>query len=104
MTTPSSGQVTVATQALRTEADLWDEQGHELQALLSKVNDLTFGRLEAGVFQAIVGPYNDVVHQVADRTREGVHTMGDISTTLRQVADVYDAEDAAGEHRLRGLY
>jgi uncharacterized protein YukE len=104
MISPNSTDVRVATQALRSEADLWDEQGHELEVLSMKVNDLALGRLEAGVFQLVVVSYNEVVHQVAERTRQGFQAMRQISTALRQVADTYEAEDDAGKHRLDGLH
>jgi hypothetical protein len=104
MTSPNPAEVRVATHALRTEADLWDEQGDGLETVSINVDDLALGGLESGVFRAFAGPYNDVVHQVASRSREGVKSMRDISATLRLVANTYDNEDAAAEHWLRGLY
>jgi hypothetical protein len=101
---PSGAEVTVATDALRKEANVWDDQSAKLDALSTKVTGMEFGRLEAGLFQLMVGPYNDVIHAVAARTREGANAMTGIGATLVAVADTYDAEDKASEHRIRNVY
>ncbi|MCY1144065.1 hypothetical protein OWR29_39230 [Actinoplanes sp. Pm04-4] len=105
MTQPPSGeQVAVATNALRTEAGEWDGQAGKLAELSTKVAAMEFGRLEAGLFQLMVGPYNDVIQAMAARTREGSAAMTEIAATLRNVAGTYDAEDKASEHRIRNVY
>ena len=101
---PSAEQVAVATGALRREADQWDQQSRRLGEQGTKAADMEFGRLEAGLFQLMVGPYNDVVHTVAARCQEGAAAMTEIAGTLRSVAGTYDAEDKASEHRIRNLY
>ena len=65
---------------------------------------MEFGRLEAGLFQLMVSPYNEIVHTVAARTGEAATAMTEIAATLRGVADTYDAEDKASEHRIRNVY
>jgi hypothetical protein len=105
MTQPPSGeQVTVATNALRNEAREWDTQSALLGTESAKVADMEFGRLEAGLFQLMVDPYNDVIHDLAARCQEGATAMNEIANTLRSVADTYDAEDKAAAHRIRNLY
>ncbi len=104
MTQPSAEEVKVATDALRSEAGEWAAQGGKLTALGTKVADMEFGRLEAGLFQLMVGPYNDVIHAVVARAGEGGAAMVEIGGTLRSVADTYDAEDKASEHRIRNVY
>lgn len=101
---PSAEQVTVATNALRNEATEWQAQSGVLGKESSKVAGMEFGRLEAGLFQLMVGPYNDVIHAVAARCQEGATAMTEIADTLRSVADIYDAEDKAAEHRIRNVY
>jgi Excreted virulence factor EspC, type VII ESX diderm len=101
---PSPDQVAVATAALRTEAKQWDEQSGAMAGLSATVAAMEFGRLEAGLFQLMVGPYNEVVHAVAARCAEASTAMTEIGGTLRSVADTYDAEDRAAEHRLRNVY
>src|SRR5690349_11579844 len=101
---PSREQVSVATNALRNEASEWDTQSALLGTQSVKAADMEFGRLEAGLFQLMVGPYNDVIHAVAARCREGAAAMTEMADTLRGVADAYDAEDKASEHRIRNVY
>jgi hypothetical protein len=93
----------VATDSLRTEAGVWDQQSTQMGNLASKVDGVRFDRFEAGVFQLIQGPYNDVVTQVHDRCTEAVQRMKEIADTLRAVAKTYDEEELKGIHRLKNL-
>ncbi len=104
MTHPAPREVKVATDALRTEAGEWDRQSAALAAVAAKVAGMELGRVEAGLFQLIVSPYNQVVDAVQARCREGATAMTEVATTLRRVADTYDAEDRANEHRIRNVY
>jgi Excreted virulence factor EspC, type VII ESX diderm len=104
MSLPTPDEVSVATNTLRSEANQWDEQAGRLGALSTKVAGMEFGRLEAGLFQMMVGPYNDVVRVVAQRCGQGSTAMTEIAATLRNVANTYDAEDAAGAHRITNIY
>lgn len=101
---PTKEQLEVATQALRTEAGIWDEQSGKIGSVVGKVADLRLSRIEAGVFQLIVSPYDSLADQLTNRCGEGRDRMAEIATTLRQVADTYEAEEARNEHRLRNLY
>ena len=101
---PTPDEVTVATNVLRQEAGIWDEQSAKLSKMSTDVAAREFGRLEAGLFQIMVGPYNEIIDAVTARTREGATAMTDIGRTLRSVADTYDAEDKASEHRIRNIY
>ena len=101
---PSREQVSVATNALRNEAGEWLAQSALLATQSAKVAEMEFGRLEAGLFQLMVGPYNDVIDAVAARSKEAAAAMTEIAGTLRSVADTYDAEDKASEHRIRNIY
>ncbi|MBG0569110.1 type VII secretion target [Actinoplanes aureus] len=104
MTYPSHEQVSGATDALRREATQWETQSGKLGALSGKVAEMEFGRLEAGLFQIMVGPYNDVINAVAARCAEGATAMSEIAGTLRSAADTYEAEDEAGAHRIKNVY
>ncbi len=104
MTAPTPEQVRVATGALRTEATTWDTQSGRLTGIGGTVEGLFLARLAAGIFQLIVEPYDELVRLVGDRCRGGARATSEIGTALRHVADVYDAEDAAAEHRIRQLY
>ena len=104
MPPPTRQQVTVATDALRREANEWDHQSVALAAIGQKITGLELGRVEAGLFQLIVSPYNELVAKVIDRCREGQTAMAEVATTLRHVADTYEEEDRNNAHRIRDLY
>lgn len=104
MTLPTPEEVSVATNALRTEAGEWDEQAGRLSTLSGNAAGMEFGRLEAGLFQMIVTPYNDIISAVSARCAEGAAAMKEIAVTLRNAADTYEAEDQAGAHRISGIY
>ncbi|GGN80394.1 hypothetical protein GCM10010112_55910 [Actinoplanes lobatus] len=101
---PSSEEVSLATQALRSEASVWNAQGGRLAELSAQVEAMEFGRVEAGLFQIMVSPYNDVVRAVAARCMEGRAAMTDMADTLRRAADIYESEDQAGAHRIKDVY
>jgi hypothetical protein len=96
---PSRDQVDVATNTLRNEAAEWDTQSGQLGALASKTSGMEFSRLEAGIFQLMVGPYNTLVQLVTERCHEGATAMTDIGSALHAVADDYDAADKAAADR-----
>lgn len=101
---PTAQQIQVATDALRTEAGVWDAQAAQLGNIQSKVSELTFSRLEAGIFQVLVSVNDDLVNHVSTRCGEGNTQMTSIASTLRSVADTYDAEERSNEHSFRNLY
>ncbi len=101
---PTPHDLAVATSALRTEAVVWEAQAAELARLASRIEALGFSRLEAGLFQAVVGAHTALVRHAAARCGEGVAEAAGVAGTLHAVADTYDAEELAGEHRLRNLY
>lgn len=104
MTRPTPDEVHVACEALRAEGQSWQDHSGKLRVLSDKAAELEFGRVEAGLFQAMVGPYNDVIHAVMARCTEGSAATAGISGTLRQVADTYEAEDRAGAHQIKDVY
>jgi hypothetical protein len=104
MTAPSHQQITVATAALRKEAGEWERQSEAIGAIAQKVAGMELNRLEAGLFQLIVSPYNQIVTTVQARCQEGQKAMTEIATTLRTVADTYEREEAENLHQLNKLY
>jgi len=101
---PTAQQIKVATDALRAEAGVWDTQSGQLGTIRSKVGELTFSRLEAGIFQVLVSVNDELVGHVTARCGEGSTQLAAIASTLRCVADTYDAEERANEHSFRNLY
>ncbi|MGH4008864.1 MAG: hypothetical protein ACRDTH_12030 [Pseudonocardiaceae bacterium] len=104
MAPPSKAQVKVATDALRTEAGIWDQQSRELDKIVGQADGLRLERIEAGIFQIIFDAYTSVVDQVTARSGEGSQRMAEVANTLHQVADTYDDEEAANLHLVKNLY
>lgn len=104
MEPPSKAQIKVATDALRTEAGIWDQQSSELDKIASQADGLRLERVEAGIFQVIFDAYASVIDQVTARSGEGRQRMADVAGTLHQIADTYDEEDTANLHLLKNLY
>lgn len=101
---PTAQDIKVATDALRTEAEVWTAQAAELTTIATKADGLRFSRIEAGLFQLICGVHDEIVTHVVARCGEGNTQMTAISSTLRTVADTYDQEESANEHSFRNLY
>src|SRR5215470_5438217 len=104
MPPPTAEQIRVATEALRTEADVWDTQAAQAYRIGPMADGLRLNRIEAGLFQVIFDTYQQVTDQVIARADEGAARMREIATTLRDVADTYDREEASNTHRLNNIY
>jgi hypothetical protein len=90
MTTPG---VEVVTSSLIKAAAIWDRQGTAITGIAPKAEGMRLDRWDAGVFQLIVDPYEQVVDQVSARCTEGGKRMHDIGDTLVHCAQTYrDAE------------
>jgi hypothetical protein len=101
---PNAGQVHVATDALRGEAGIWDAQATTMAGLQPKLAGLSLTRVQAGIFQVVFDAYAQLLQHVTDRTSEGAQSMRDVGTTLHQVADTYDREEATHVHAFKHLY
>jgi uncharacterized protein YukE len=104
MAPPTKESIKVATDALRKEAGVWDNESAEMGKAVAKADSLRMTRLQAGIFQLIVTSYEPAVDQIVARSTEGEHQMTEVGKTLRDVANAYDADEAANEHRLRNIY
>jgi hypothetical protein len=101
---PTHQEVKVGLDALRHEAAVWSQQAGQLDQASRKADSLHLNRVEAGVFQLIVSPYNTVVDMVANLTRSGHQAMEEIAATLRATAATYEREDRRHAHAYRKLY
>jgi hypothetical protein len=89
----ASGELKVITDAMRHAAGIWDQQASAIGSISGKVEGMSLGRFEAGVFQLIVSPYDGVVTQVAGRCQEGQHNMQAIAVALDNSANNYDTTE-----------
>ncbi|GGM68456.1 hypothetical protein GCM10012275_43700 [Longimycelium tulufanense] len=104
MAPPGKDSITVATNALRAESRVWDEQAGTMSTVAQKAEGLRLNRVEAGLFQVVFSAYEETLNAIVDRSREGHQRMTEVATTLVQVANTYDQEEQHNEHRLRNLY
>lgn len=86
----NSSGLQVVTGSLRTVANTWDGESVSIGSIPGQTKDLTLNRLNAGIFQLIVSPYEAVLNAVSDRSSEGREQMADIASELRASADTYD--------------
>lgn len=104
MSHPSPQQLSVATATLRAEAGIWEDSGGQLSQCTPVLQSLDTTSLQVSVFAPFAGAYAKVVQQAVERCTEGAPALTTVGTVLRAAADAYDAEEAAGEHRIRNLY
>ena len=104
MAPPTAQEIKTATEALRTEAGVWDKESGEMAKIGPKVEGMRLDRVEAGLFQIIFDAYGQVIEQVIARSNEGKAEMTEVGKTLRSVADTYDQEEAANVHKLKNIY
>jgi hypothetical protein len=99
-----SPTIAVATAALRREGDCWERRSGDLRRVTQMVDGMRLSRLEAGLFNALLREYTEVINVVSGRCLEGVERTAEVSNALRQVADIYDDEERRNLHSLMNLY
>lgn len=104
MAIPDRHTITVATDALRGDAAVWETTASAMRDVAGSADGLRLNRIQAGMFQLVVDAYAGVIDQVTARAREGADRMTAIRDTLHASADTYDREEARNVHALRNLY
>ncbi len=102
---PTSEQITVALDRLREDADKWVGGAEELRTAAGWVGAVVLAPAAfsfAG--QAVAASYEQLRAKVAALVDGGAANFDDIATALRQSADAYEADEAAGAHRMTGIY
>ncbi|CAM4245071.1 hypothetical protein NONI108955_16600 [Nocardia ninae] len=94
----------VATGSLRNDAALWEGKATDMSGLKAKIETLTFTHLEAGLFFTITGANDKLVNDLASRAGEASQRFTEVAGVLRTCADTYEAEDAAGKHRIDNVW
>src|SRR5215469_5836332 len=81
-----AGELKFIASSLQQTAGIWDHEAAAAQSAAARVGGMSLSRLEAGVFQIIVGPYDEVVTQVSARFEEGSRNMRGIASALELAA------------------
>ncbi|MGQ0576696.1 MAG: type VII secretion target [Pseudonocardia sp.] len=102
---PTSGQIAVALDALRADADQWRGAAAELGTAAGVAGGLTVAPAAfsfAG--QAVAAAHEALRSKLAALLTAGAANFDDIAAALRASADAYEADEIAGAHRLRDIY
>jgi uncharacterized protein YukE len=102
-------QVTVTSNALRTESKKWTELASKLQPIADAAKGLTLGPLAfwAGPspdFVAHSNAYNSFQSTIVKILGEGVTEFQQLSTVLGRIADNYDVTDDKNAQDLDKIY
>jgi hypothetical protein len=99
MTTP----VSVACDALRSDADAWNQTSSALQGGASTANQLVLGPDKLGMKaqeRGLVTVYESFRTRVVQLLTGAGTEHGKLAAVLAQAANTYEAEDQAGLHRI----
>lgn len=106
MAPPTHDEVTVACDALRSDAGKWIAASDEMAAASSAARSLVLGTEQFG-FAAQARGVADAYKQLQDRIAHlltGADAEFDkIASALKTAADAYESEDAAGAHTFDGM-
>jgi hypothetical protein len=103
MSTPGPG-VRAACEALRADAAKWQTAADALQAASGTAAGLTLLDKLGAIPQLAGGKslegYDQFRQKMTTALGMGAAVFGDLSTILKQVADVFEREDIEGAHRV----
>lgn len=94
----------VATGSLRNDAVRWDGKAADMSGVKAKIETLTFTHIEAGLFFTITNANDKLVNDLSGRAGEASQRFTEVAGVLRTCADTYEAEDAAGKHRIDNVW
>lgn len=102
---PTPEQITVSLAALRTDADVWAAAAETMAAAAARADGQ---QLDPAAFsfagQAAAAAYEELRAKMARLLHEGTASLGSIAGALRASADAYEADEAAGAHRMQNVY
>ncbi|WP_018217516.1 hypothetical protein [Salinispora vitiensis] len=97
----------VAEEALRADADMWDEVARVTDKAQEAAHALTLteGELSwAGSTTSLQATYTEIQQKVVMLLREATRVYQDLSITLDQVANDYQADDQAAAQDFKGVW
>ena len=102
---PTPDQITVAVEALESDAALWSRTASELRDAAATAAGQV---LEPSAFSfaggAVAGAYEALRGRTAALLADGADNADAIAAALRASAAAYAADEAAGAHRLHNTY
>jgi hypothetical protein len=103
---PSHEEVKVACEALRSDAKKWGTASDDMSTAASSAQNLVLGREQFGYAaenHGLVAAYTTLQQRVATLLAGADTEFNKISSTLKQVADTYEREDAEGAHKFNQM-
>jgi len=99
-----SDRVSVALSALRADAAQWARAADDLRAALATASAR---RLDPTAFSfagaQLAASYASLTARLTELLHQGCDTLDAVAAALRASADAYEAEEAAGVHRMTGI-
>ncbi|MER5357770.1 hypothetical protein [Streptomyces sp. NPDC002785] len=92
------------TDALRTEAGMWDEQSVSLGEVARTTDGMRLTGLEGGIFFLVVPHYNEAIDHVSARCFEGESRMAEVADALIKNANAYDNHEAETTKSVEDAY
>ncbi|AHI00449.1 hypothetical protein GCM10010174_64630 [Kutzneria viridogrisea] len=105
--TPTADQVSVALDALRSDASTWDAAGDGLDGPTSTLGGLALGPEQVSMWAADAGldrTYNEAREQLASVIAQAAENFHAVAAALRTAATIYEQEEQQNLHRLKGVY
>lgn len=97
----------VATDALHTEAELWDDWSHHLSGIVIQLEDLVLRDfIGTDHYRAFIAGYEPLRELIVSRCQAGAEEMGGddgIAAALRWIAKQYEWADRRNQRRMLGL-
>ena len=100
-------QVRVAVAALNADAAMWEQAAADLRAAAASGDRLDLGRLQLtymGEKVGLVERYQQIQARLVSLLYQGATNFDNVAATLRDAAEDYAREDAAGAHAIEGAY
>ena len=101
MAPPTHDEVTVACDALRSDAAKWMTASDEMAAASSAAQSLVLGREQFGFAaesHGVAAAYKALQDRIAHLLTGADTEFDKIAAALKTAADAYESEDAAGAH------
>ena len=106
MAPPTHGEVTVACDALRSDAKKWTAASDEMSAAAGSAQNLVLGRDQFGYAaetHGLVASYTTLQNRIATLLQGADAEFDKIAGALKTAADTYEREDAEGAHAMNQI-
>lgn len=107
MPPPSGEQITVALEAMRSDAAVWDNAADGLTEAARVAARLDLSALHfsyLGDVVGLTGVYRELQDKLCRLLTEGAHNLSGLAQALRSAANGYEEEEQENIHHIRDVY